>query len=62
MAKKLKVTLIKSRFGGVPKCRKVLVSLGLNKISDVRIHPDNAAIRGMIFHAKHLLKVEEVEA
>ena len=62
MAKKLKVTLVKSKLGGVPKCRKVLVSLGGGGGGGGGGHPDNAAIRGMIFHAKHLLKVEEVEA
>ena len=35
-------------------------ALGLKKTNSTVVKPDNAAIRGMIFKVKHLVKVEEV--
>ncbi len=62
MAQKLKITLIKSKIGAVPKNRKTVEALGLNKIGKTVIMPDNPAVRGMIQRVNHLVKVEEVEA
>ncbi len=59
--KKLKVTLIKGRPGNKEKCLACVDALGLKKRNSFKIHPDNPAIRGMIFKASHLLKVEEVQ-
>jgi large subunit ribosomal protein L30 len=36
-------------------------ALGLRKIRSVKIHDDNAVIRGMIDKVKHLVSVEEIE-
>ena len=60
MAEKLKITLIKSTIGAVPKNKKTVVALGLNKIGKTVEMPDNAAIRGMIRQVNHLIKVEEI--
>ncbi len=60
MAEKLKITLIKSTIGAVPKNRKTVEALGLNKIGKTVEMPDNKAVRGMIQNVKHLVKVEEV--
>jgi len=62
MAKKLKVTLTGSRTGCVKKCKLTIDALGLGKKNSFKIHPDNGAIRGMIFQVKHVLSVEEIEA
>ena len=59
MAEKLKVTLVKSPIGAVPKHRKTCEALGLNKLQKTVELPDNAATRGMIWQVKHLVKVEE---
>jgi len=59
--KKLKVTLIKGMAGCKEKCRATVRALGLNKTNSFKIHPDNPAIRGMIFKANHVLKVEAAE-
>ncbi len=59
MEKKLKVTLIKSRFGRVPKHRRTLSALGLRKINQVVVKPDNPQIRGMIQQVDYLVKVVE---
>lgn len=57
--KKLKVTYVKSVIGRNQKQAKVLESLGLRKLNDTNILPDNDCVRGMIFKVKHLLSVEE---
>ncbi|KIR02660.1 LSU ribosomal protein L30p (L7e) [Lachnospiraceae bacterium TWA4] len=60
MAAKLKVTLVKSPIGAVPKHRKTVEALGLKKVNKTVELPDNDAVRGMIWHVKHLVKVEEI--
>lgn len=57
---KIKVTLIKSTIGAIPKHKKTVEALGLRKINSSKIHQDNAAIRGMARQVSHLLKVEEI--
>ncbi len=59
---KLKVTLVRSTIGAIPKHKKTVQALGLGKINSFNIHEDNPAIRGMIDQVKHLVKVEEVNA
>lgn len=56
----LKVTLVKSTIGAIPKHRKTIEALGLRKMNSTNIHQDNDAIRGMIAQVKHLVKVEEI--
>ena len=60
MAGKLKIELVKSPIGAVPKHRKTVEALGLTKMHKVVELPDNEAVRGMIWHVKHLVKVEEI--
>ena len=60
--KKLKITLVKSTIGAVPKNKVTVESMGLRKIGKSVILPDNDATRGQIRKVGHLLKVEEVEA
>ena len=59
MADKLKITLVKSTIGAVPKNRKTVEALGLKKLNKTVVLPDNAATRGMIKQVQHLVKVEE---
>ena len=56
----LKVTLVKSTIGAVPKHKKTVEALGLKKLNKTVEMPDNASVRGMLFHVKHLVKVEEI--
>ena len=58
--KKLKITLVKSTIGAVPKNKATVESMGLRKLNKSVILPDNAATRGQIRQVSHLLKVEEV--
>ena len=60
MAEKLKITLVKSTIGAVPKNKKTVVALGLNKIGKTVTMPDNKSVRGMIQNVRHLVKVEEI--
>ena len=56
----LKITLVKSTIGAVPKHKKTVEALGLKKVNKTVELPDNEAVRGMIWHVKHLVKVEEI--
>ncbi len=58
--KKVRITLVKSTIGAVPKNKKTAEALGLRKIGKTVEMPDNEAIRGMIRRVAHLVKVEEV--
>ncbi len=58
--KRLKVTLVKSTIGAIPKHRATVASLGLKKIGRSNELPDNPAVRGMIRQVSHLVKVEEI--
>ena len=57
--KKIKVTLVKSPIGAIPKQRATVEALGLKKLHQTNELPDNDAVKGMIEKVKHLVKVEE---
>ena len=57
--KMLKITLVKSPIGAVPKHKRTVEALGLRKLQKTVTLPDNAATRGMIQQVSYLLKVEE---
>ena len=58
--KKLRITLVKSPIGAVPKNKKTVEALGLRKINKTVEMPDNEAVRGMIRQVAHLVEVEEI--
>ena len=60
MADKLKITLVKSTIGAIPKHRATLEALGLKKLNKSVELPNNAATKGMIAQVRHLVKVEEI--
>ena len=55
----LRITLVKSTIGAVPKHKKTVEALGLRKLNKTVVLPDNAATRGMVKQVRHLVKVEE---
>ncbi|MGL5260547.1 MAG: 50S ribosomal protein L30 [Lachnospiraceae bacterium] len=57
--KMLKITLVKSPIGAVPKNRAVVEAMGLRKLNKTVVMPDNASTRGMIQKVGYMLKVEE---
>ena len=58
--KMLKITLVKSTIGAVPKNKAIVESMGLRKLNSSVTLPDNAATKGQIQKISHLIKVEEV--
>ena len=60
MANTLKVTLVKSPIGAIPKHRATVAALGLKKLNKSVELPNNAATMGMVKQVQHLVKVEEV--
>ena len=55
----LKITLLKSTIGAIPKHRATVAAMGLRKLHQTVELPDNEATRGQIQQVRHLLKVEE---
>ena len=61
MAKRLKVTQLKSEIGGKPNQRETLRSLGLKRIGDIIVKEDSPVVRGMVRTVSHLVKGEEID-
>jgi large subunit ribosomal protein L30 len=57
--KKLKIRQVRSIIGGTEKQKAVLRSLGLKKMNQEVVLPENPSIRGMINKIPHLLMVTE---
>ncbi len=57
---KIKITQVKSPIGRQGYQKKILISLGLNKLNRNKIHDDSSSIIGMVNKVKHLVKVEKV--
>lgn len=55
----LKITLKKSLIGSNEKQIATAVSLGLRKVGDITIQPDNAQTKGKIVKVSHLVEVTE---
>lgn len=58
--KMLKVTLIRSAIGYNKNQAKIIEALGLKKLNQTKLLPNNDSVRGSLFHVRHLVKVEEV--
>ena len=57
--KTIKVTLVRSPIGYNKNQAKIVEALGLKKLNQTKVLPDNDCIRGSILKVKHLVKVEE---
>lgn len=62
MAKKLEITLKRSTIGRPEDQRVTVRTLGLRKLHQTVVQPDNAAIRGMVNKVRHLVEVNEIDA
>lgn len=59
MAKKtVKVTLLRSTIGRIPKHRECIKGLGLRRIGHTVELEDTPAVRGMINQVQYMVKVE----
>ena len=57
----LKITLSKSPIGYAKGQKATCFALGLRKMWQTVIRPDNESVRGMVRKITHLVTVEEVE-
>jgi large subunit ribosomal protein L30 len=57
----INIKLVKSLNGRLQKHIATAASLGLRKIGDTTVQPDNAQTRGKIAQIGYLLKVTEVQ-
>lgn len=57
----LRIKVVKSFIGQKPTNKITLNSMGLRRVGDSVVLPDNAAIRGMVHKVKHMISVEEVK-
>lgn len=57
----LKVTLHHGYVGQTKRQRETLRTLGLRKIHQSVVRPDNPSVRGLIAKVAHLVSVEEVD-
>ena len=55
----VKVKLVKGLAGKRKDQIAVAASLGLRKVGDVSVQPDNAATKGKVFKISHLVEVTE---
>ena len=58
---KIKVRLVKSTIGTLPRQRATVRSLGLRKIGSSNILEKNPAVMGMVKIVSHLVAVEDVK-
>ncbi len=56
----LKIKLVRSPIGRPHDQKATLDALGLRKLNHEVVHPDNDAVRGMIYKVRHLVDVTEV--
>jgi len=58
---KIKIRLVRSTIGQIPKHRATVRSLGLRKIGSSTVQEDTPAIKGMVRSVSHLVEVEDVK-
>jgi large subunit ribosomal protein L30 len=56
---KIKISLVRSTIGALPKHRATVRSLGLRKIGSSTVQEASPAIMGMVKAVSHLVTVEE---
>ena len=61
MAKKLRVTFVKSTAGGTRVQLETIRSFGFTKLHQSTVLDDSPMVRGMINRVFHLVRVEEVD-
>ncbi len=61
MVASLRVTQVKSTISHIARNRATIRALGLHRIGDIVVVPDNDATRGMVRAVRFLVSVEEIE-
>lgn len=62
MAKRLRITWVKSSIGYSQRQKETIRTLGLKRLGDWVEREDSPSLRGMVQKVSHLVKVEEIEA
>ena len=62
MAGSLRVTQVKSTISHIARNRATIRALGLHRIGETVVVPDNEATRGMVRQVRFLVEVEEIAA
>jgi large subunit ribosomal protein L30 len=60
MPGRLRVTQVRSTISHIERNRATVRALGLHRIGDTVVVPDNPATRGMVRHVRFLVRVEEL--
>jgi len=58
---KIKISLVRSTIGALPKQRATVRSLGLRKIGSSTVQEKSPAVLGMVRAVAHLVSVEDVK-
>ena len=58
---RLRITLVKSPIGSLPRHRKTVRALGLRKMHQTVEKNDGPAIRGMVHAVSHMVRLEEID-
>jgi large subunit ribosomal protein L30 len=61
MAERVQITLVKSPIGYARDQKDTVRALGLRRMNQRVEHPDNLAIRGMVYKVRHLVRLEPIE-
>ncbi len=59
MTKAIKVKLVRSVCGRIPKQRETVLGLGLTRTGDERVLEDTPSVRGMVAKVSHLVSITE---
>ena len=57
----LKITLIRSPIGNKEPHKRTVKALGIKKLNQTVVLPDNEQVRGMVKAVRHLVTVESVD-
>ncbi len=60
MPQQLEITYARSAIGRSERQKRTLAALGLSRLHQTVVRPDNESVRGMIASIKHLLTWREV--
>lgn len=59
MAKKIRITQVRSVIGAPPLHKKTMTALGFRRTYQTLVKADTPQLRGMIHQVRHLVRVEE---
>jgi large subunit ribosomal protein L30 len=61
MARQLEITYTRSSIGRLPRQRRTIEALGLHRLHQTVLLPDNETTRGMVDSVSHLVTWREVK-